>query len=75
MSSSVESPPPTTECTRCKMQVIGPEWSEGIDDRQTIHMWRCPICGNEFETIEDRIEQPVPDDELVDEFLPNLMVA
>jgi ribosomal protein L37AE/L43A len=75
MSSSVESPPISTECTRCKIKLIGPEWSETVGERQTVHVWRCPICGNEFETTEDHVEQPLPDAELVEEFLPNLMVA
>ena len=57
------------------IKLIGPEWSETVDERQTVHIWRCPICGNEFETVENQIEQPLPNAELVQEFLPNLMVA
>jgi ribosomal protein L37AE/L43A len=75
MSSSVESQPLSTECTRCKIKLIGPEWSETVDERQTVHIWRCPICGNEFETVENQIEQPLPNADLVQEFLPNLMVG
>jgi len=75
MTNFVESPPLSTECTRCKIKLIGAEWSETVDERQTVHIWRCPICGNEFETRENQIEQPLPDAELVQEFLPNLMVA
>jgi hypothetical protein len=62
-------------CEQCKTHLIAPEWSEAINVRQTVHIWSCPICGNEFETIDDGTE-PVPSDtELAKEFLPNLMVA
>lgn len=54
---------------------MGTEWSEAIDSRQTLHLWRCPLCGCEFETFENHVEKLLPDDELMNEFLPNLMVA
>ena len=70
-----ESPPISTECPRCNIKLIGPEWSETIEGRQTVHIWRCPICGNEFETVENHVDEQLPESELVEEFLPNLMVA
>ena len=74
MPDLVESPEVSAECPRCKVKVIGPEWSETVEGR-TVNVWRCPLCGLEFESIENRIDQPLPDAELVEEFLPNLMVA
>jgi transcription elongation factor Elf1 len=75
MPGLMESPAISAECPRCNVKVIGPEWSETVDEGHTVHVWRCPICGNEFETIENCVEPLTPAAELVDEFLPNLMVA
>jgi len=44
-----ESDLASAECPRCKMSVIGDEWSEAVDERQTIHLWHCSMCGYEFE--------------------------
>jgi len=55
--------------------LIFPEWSESVSDRQTINIWHCPICGHEFETTDDVVEQTPSDAELVEEFLPDLLVA
>jgi ribosomal protein L37AE/L43A len=75
MPGLMESPAISAQCPRCKITVIGPEWSETIDERQTVHVWRCPICGHEFETTENHVDEQLPEAELVEEFLPNLMVA
>ena len=71
----VEALSVSAECPRCKMNVIGDEWSEAVDERQTVHLWHCPMCGYDFETLEDCVEQPLPDASLVQEFLPNLIVG
>ncbi len=75
MSTIKETPVMSAECPHCKVPVMGTEWSESIDERQTLHLWHCPICGYEFETMEDHVEKLLPDNELMEEFLPNLMVA
>jgi hypothetical protein len=75
MSTSVAALRISTMCDRCKTHLIAPEWSEAINERETVHIWSCPICGNEFQTIDDRAEPVLSDDELVQELLPNLMVA
>lgn len=75
MSMSGEAPEITAECPHCKIMLDAPEWSEAVDERQAVHLWRCPICGEEFETLDDQVEQPLPDQELVEDFGPNLMVA
>ena len=56
-------------------ELIGEEWSEAVDERQTVHLWHCAMCGYDFETLEDCVEQPLPDASLVQEFLPNLIVG
>lgn len=65
----------STACDQCKTHLITPIWSEAIDERQTVHIWSCPICGNEFQTVDERPELVLSDDELAQEFLPNLLVA
>ncbi len=74
-SSKEESELASAECPRCKMSVVGDEWSEAVDERQTIHLWHCPMCGYEFETLEDHIEPALTEARLVQEFLPNLIVG
>jgi RNase P subunit RPR2 len=75
MSTSVAALRISTMCDRCKTHLIAPEWSEALNERETVHIWSCPICGNEFQTIDERAEPVLSDDELVQELLPNLMVA
>ena len=65
----------STACNRCKTHLIAPEWSEPISERETVHIWSCPVCGNEFQTVDDHAEPVLPDDEVVQELLPNLLVA
>jgi Rieske Fe-S protein len=61
-------------CTHCGAAVIGPEWSESVDEQKTIHIWHCVVCGNEFETKDEVIEEKPSNAELVERFLPNLLV-
>lgn len=75
MSTSLAALRISTACDRCKTHLITPEWSESINERQTIHIWSCPICGNEFQTVDERAERTFSDDDLAQEFLPNLLVA
>ena len=75
MSTSVAALRISTMCDRCKTHLIAPEWSESINERETVHIWSCPICGNEFQTVDDRAEPVLSDNEVVQELLPNLMVA
>jgi len=63
------------ECTHCGAALIFPERSESVGTRETVNIWHCPICGNEFETTDKGIEKTPSDAELVQEFLPNLLVA
>jgi len=75
MSTSLAALRISTTCDRCKTLLIAPEWSESINERETVHIWSCPICGNEFQTVDDRAERTFSDDDLAQEFLPNLLVA
>jgi transcription elongation factor Elf1 len=72
MSTSTASLRVSAECPRCKMHLILPEWSECVVKRETIYIWHCPICGNKFETIDNNVA--LPEYELAQELLPNLLV-
>lgn len=75
MSTSVGAVRISTDCDRCKTRLIAPEWSEAINERETVHIWSCPVCGNEFQTVDNLAEPALSDNEVVQELLPNLMVA
>ena len=38
-------------CVQCCNELIAPEWSAHRDERQTVHLWRCPKCEYRFEVI------------------------
>ena len=75
MKSSVASLRVSAECTQCKTHLIAPEGSEFTTKRETTHIWHCPICGNEFETVDNFIAQRLSDDAITQPFLPSLLVA
>jgi len=63
-------------CVQCgNMVFISPEWSESAKDQKTIHIWHCLVCGHEFETIDELLEHKPSDAELIEKFMPNLLVA
>lgn len=66
---------PSAQCAQCGTTLIAPEWSENVGEDACVHIWRCPVCSNEFETLDNDVEKTTPDAELAEEFLPNLLVA
>ena len=38
-------------CVKCCNGLIAPEWSARRDERQIVHLWRCPKCECRFEVI------------------------
>lgn len=42
---------PAAPCAQCGKTLFGPEWSEYVDERQVRHLWLCPSCGYDFETL------------------------
>jgi uncharacterized Zn finger protein (UPF0148 family) len=75
MSTSIASVRISAQCDRCKIPLIAPEWSEVVSANETVHIWRCPICGKEFETVDTKTNQTMSDDELIEDFFPTLLVA
>ncbi|HET7806461.1 MAG TPA: hypothetical protein VFL53_19650 [Pseudolabrys sp.] len=51
-----------------------PEWSENAGDNEIAFFWRCSTCGQEFETREHLVDPQMSKDELVETFLPDLVV-
>jgi hypothetical protein len=64
----------STRCAHCGTSLIFPEWSESANG-ETTHIWYCLVCGHEFETKDNTVEKTLTSAELVEEFLPNLLVA
>lgn len=62
------------KCRWCETSLIVPESSECVDDRTTVHVWHCPICGNNFKTV-DAVVKTMSDDKHVDDCLTGLLVA
>ncbi len=65
----------STECVKCGTPLTVPEWSEIVSAGQATHIWHCPVCETEFETTDNCVEQAPSEEELIEEFLPNLLVA
>ena len=64
----------SARCEQCGASLIFPDWSESANG-QTTHIWHCLVCGHEFETTDGTVEKTPTSAELVEEFLPNLLVA
>ena len=62
-------------CLHCGTAATLPEWSETVAEEETVYIWRCMGCGNEFETRDKVVAQGPTSIELVEQFLPNLVVA
>jgi hypothetical protein len=64
------------ECRQCGEVIIAPEFSGYAAEGEAVrHLWRCSKCSYEFETrIAFGDHAPLPP-ELVERFLPSLLVA
>jgi Zn ribbon nucleic-acid-binding protein len=72
MSAITPRVPP--KCAHCETIQTLPEWSESMRENETTRFWRCMTCGYEFETTDHFVEPQPSNDELAEEFLPNLVV-
>ena len=73
--ATLATPRHSTRCMRCGTTLVSPEWLESAGDQATTCIWRCVVCGHEFETTDNVVEQAPSNAELYQEFLPNLLVA
>ena len=74
-TASLRSSRHGAKCAQCGAKITAPDWSERAGPRETVHLWRCWCCGNEFETLDHHPTTAAPTAELVEEFLPNLLVG
>ncbi len=65
----------SANCPSCGIRMITPEWSETADVGKTVNLWRCVMCGKDFETTDNIVEETQPISELTNEFFPTLLVA
>ena len=63
------------ECAQCGEKLIAPEQSEYVKTEEVRNFWRCANCGHEFETAANFHADSTLPIELVEAFLPNLLVA
>ena len=64
----------SASCPNCKTVLTSPEWSESVRENETTYLWRCTVCGREFETKRNFVEKEPSEAELAEEFLPDLVV-
>jgi transcription elongation factor Elf1 len=63
------------KCECCGQWLMAPERSTYVNEKQVAHLWVCPKCGHEFET-SIFLDQEVPlAPEVINTFLPSLLVA
>ena len=67
--------PRSQACPHCGSAATLPEWWEAVAEKEIAYIWRCIGCDSEFETRDKVVAQGPTSIELVEQFLPNLVVA
>jgi transcription elongation factor Elf1 len=62
-------------CPRCGEELIASAWSEHLSVSEVRDFWHCSKCGNMFETLSSVSEDSTLSPEVIEEFLPTLLVA
>ena len=73
--TTIVSPREFSKCVHCGGRLTSPERCTYLDEEYVCYLWACPKCGCEFETSICLYQQAPLTPEIVEEFLPNLMVA
>jgi len=73
--TSIRSLRHSTECALCGKQMIAPARAEYVSAGEVHNLWFCSNCGYVFETFDHLPVETALPTELVEHFLPNLMVA
>jgi transcription elongation factor Elf1 len=63
------------KCESCGQWLTAPKRSTHVNEDQITHLWACSKCGNEFETSISLTQEVPLSPEVVDTFLPSLLVA
>jgi transcription elongation factor Elf1 len=71
--ASIPSFDRNVKCARCGEQQIAPVSTEYVSPEEIKNLWQCETCGHVFET-SDHLHATLPV-ELIEKFLPNLLVA
>jgi hypothetical protein len=72
MITSLEQP---AKCIRCGGRLSAPDKCSYVDEEFVCYHWICPKCGCEFESSICLYQDAPMTPELVEEFLPNLLIA
>jgi ribosomal protein L37AE/L43A len=72
LSQSMEQ---SFKCESCGQWLMAPERSTYMNEEQITHLWVCPKCGSESETSIFLGQEAPLTPEVVERFLPNLLVA
>lgn len=64
-----------TTCSECSSPLAIRTWCEATDDGGVRLLWRCTVCGSEFETVESASRSADGVQEAVEMFWPTLLVA
>ena len=63
-------------CLQCGDTLIAPEFSDRVADSGIVrHRWCCSRCGHEFETVVQADTRSTLSPELIEQFLPSLLVV
>jgi transcription elongation factor Elf1 len=63
------------KCKSCGQWLMAPEWSTYVNEQQVTHLWACSKCGNKFKTSIFLDEEVPLAPEVINMYLPTLLVA
>ncbi len=70
----ITSPEKSAKCIRCGGRLRAPDKCTHLDDEFVYH-WTCPKCGCDFETSASLYQDTPIAPEIVEEFLPDLVLT
>jgi len=73
--TTITSLPEPCECIRCGARLTSPDRCTYLDEETACYLWNCHKCGCEFESSISLYPETPLTPEIVEEFLPNLLIA
>ena len=73
--STIGSVRQSCKCQSCGQWLTAPEQSAFVSEQQVTHSWVCPKCGNEFKTSFFLGSEQSLAPEIIETFLPDLLVT
>jgi len=74
-AASIPSFDGRVQCVRCGEEQIAPARTEYMSEEEINNLWCCSNCGYVFKTSDHLHGEPTLTTELIEAFLPNLLVA